>query len=388
MKIVDVCAFYAPRGGGVKTYIRQKLVAGPKLGHEIVILAPGEANHVEHIGPAARLVTIAAPKLPMDRRYFYFDDAEVVHRFLDQERPDFVEASSPWRSASIVANWQSSVPRSLIMHADPLSAYAYRWLGQLFSRPAIDRQFDWFWKHLQRLDRQYDVIISASDNLSSRLKAGGLRKVETNLMGIESGIFTPKLRDEELRRELLARCSLGPEATLLLGVSRHAPEKRLPMLIDAAVAAGNHTAIGLVFAGEGRETPKIIKKIGSNPHLHLLAPIAARSELATLLASADALLHGSDAETFCMAAAEARASGLPIIAPDLGAASDHCIRGAGELYEAGNSAAAARAILKTISNLQEQRTKASVRASNVGTMDDHFSRLFYIYERQAMRRAA
>jgi alpha-1,6-mannosyltransferase len=369
MKIVDVCAFYAPRGGGVKTYIRQKLVAGPKLGHEIVILAPGEANHVEHIGPAARLVTIAAPKLPMDRRYFYFDDAEVVHRFLDQERPDFVEASSPWRSASIVA-------------------YAYRWLGQLFSRPAIDRQFDWFWKHLQRLDRQYDVIISASDNLSSRLKAGGLRKVETNLMGIESGIFTPKLRDEELRRELLARCSLGPEATLLLGVSRHAPEKRLPMLIDAAVAAGNHTAIGLVFAGEGRETPKIIKKIGSNPHLHLLAPIAARSELATLLASADALLHGSDAETFCMAAAEARASGLPIIAPDLGAASDHCIRGAGELYEAGNSAAAARAILKTISNLQEQRTKASVRASNVGTMDDHFSRLFYIYERQAMRRAA
>jgi len=37
---------------------------------------------------------------------------------------------------------------------------------------------------------------------------------------------------------------------------------------------------------------------------------------------------------------------------------------------------------------QEQRTKASVRASNVGTMDDHFSRLFYIYARQAMRCAA
>ena len=27
MRIVDVCAFYAPQGGGVKTYVERKLAA-------------------------------------------------------------------------------------------------------------------------------------------------------------------------------------------------------------------------------------------------------------------------------------------------------------------------------------------------------------------------
>jgi hypothetical protein len=34
----------------------------------------------------------------------------------------------PWRSASTIADWPGNAPRALIMHADPLSAYAYRWL--------------------------------------------------------------------------------------------------------------------------------------------------------------------------------------------------------------------------------------------------------------------
>ena len=42
MRIVDVCSFYTPHGGGVKTYIDQKLRIGPELGAEIVIIVPGE----------------------------------------------------------------------------------------------------------------------------------------------------------------------------------------------------------------------------------------------------------------------------------------------------------------------------------------------------------
>jgi hypothetical protein len=46
MRIVDVCAFYTPHGGGVKTYVEQKLKIGPTLGHEIIILAPGDRYEV------------------------------------------------------------------------------------------------------------------------------------------------------------------------------------------------------------------------------------------------------------------------------------------------------------------------------------------------------
>src|SRR4051794_15708250 len=120
MKIVDVSAFYAPEGGGVRTYVDQKLAAGPASGHEIVILAPGAENRSEARGPRARIEWVASPRFPFDRRYRYFADAATIHRHLDRERPDFVEASSPWRSASAVASWPGDVPRALIMHADPM----------------------------------------------------------------------------------------------------------------------------------------------------------------------------------------------------------------------------------------------------------------------------
>jgi hypothetical protein len=50
MRIVDVAAFYTPFGGGVKTYIDRKMVAGPQLGHEVICVAPGRSNHVEELG--------------------------------------------------------------------------------------------------------------------------------------------------------------------------------------------------------------------------------------------------------------------------------------------------------------------------------------------------
>ena len=47
MKIADVCAFYTPHGGGVKTYIDRKLAIGAAMGHEIVVIAPGSHDRVE-----------------------------------------------------------------------------------------------------------------------------------------------------------------------------------------------------------------------------------------------------------------------------------------------------------------------------------------------------
>ena len=62
MKIVDVCAFYSPKGGGVRTYVEQKLAIGPELGHDITILAPGDKHEIIVRGPNARIVTMPSPR--------------------------------------------------------------------------------------------------------------------------------------------------------------------------------------------------------------------------------------------------------------------------------------------------------------------------------------
>ncbi|WBO23179.1 glycosyltransferase [Sphingomonas abietis] len=380
MRIVDVCAFYAPRGGGVKTYVDRKLAAGARHGHEIVVIAPGEQRATEVRGPGARIEWLPAPKMPFDRNYRYFPDQESIHAALDRLRPDMVEASSPWRAAEAVASWRGSAPRALFMHADPLAAYAYRWFGPVAKRETIDRGFDWFWRHLRRLDARFDLVVSPSRSLADRLTDGGLRQVVTHPLGIASGEFGPEHRDPALRAALLRRCGLGPEATLLLGLGRHAPEKRWPMVVDACMAAGVERPVGLVLVGDGRERAKILRHVGENPHVLLLAPVTDRPALAQLLASADALIHGCEAETFCLVAAEARAAGLPLIAPDRGGAADQARESGGEVYRAADAGSAAQAVLRLIERgVDTLGAEARARAGGVRTLDRHFADLFAAY---------
>ena len=65
MKVVDVCAFYTPHGGGVKTYIERKLKIGAAMGQEIVIIAPGLENRADH--PHRKPSIAGRPTLPLFR---------------------------------------------------------------------------------------------------------------------------------------------------------------------------------------------------------------------------------------------------------------------------------------------------------------------------------
>ncbi len=381
MRIVDVCAFYSPKGGGVKTYIDRKMIAGPAAGHEIVVIAPGPENRVEERGPNARIIFLEQPKFTLDRNYHYFRDEIALHETLDAVQPDIVEASSPWRSARLVGEWRGRAPRALIMHADPLSAYAYRWFGGIATRETIDRQFGWFWRHLLRMDKLFAVTVTAGQSLSDRLIEGGMTNVVTNPMGVADKVFSPSLRDEGLRTRLLERCELDANAALLVAAGRHAPEKRWPMVIEAVTAAGVNAPIGLVLIGDGRDSARVARAAADNPHIELLSPISDRLELARLFASADALIHGCEAETFCMVASEARASGLPLITPDGGGAADQARQAGGWTYVSGDTASAAEAITAFVAaNGPQIRRRAVADAANVRTMEEHFTDLFALYE--------
>lgn len=389
MRILDVCAFFSPEGGGVKTYVRRKMKAGAARGHEIIILAPGARDEIVEERDGAVLATIAAPLFPLDRRYRYFDDEPRLHAALDQWQPDVVEASSPWGSASMVARWPGPAHKSLVMHADPLAAYAYRWFGSFASQQAIDWGFAPFWQHLRKLDEGFDLVVTAGQDLTRRLIEGGLEKVVTVPMGVEPGIFSPDYRDAALRAQLLQHCDLGPEATLLIGLGRLGAEKRWPMVIRAFEGAATARPVGLVLFGNGPQHERVRRAIGYNPHANLFAPIKDRVRLAQVLASADALIHGCEAETFCMVAAEARASGLPLIVPDRGGASDQFVPGRGAIYLSGDQGDLRDKIVDFVADdPAAHRARATADAGQVRTMDEHFQELFDIYAKQLVRRAA
>jgi alpha-1,6-mannosyltransferase len=380
MRIADVSAFYTPAGGGVRTYVEAKLRAAARFGHEMILIVPGERHEVIRRGPGAVIVTIPSPLLPVDRRYRYFDDEAAIHAALDAWQPDHVEASSPWSSAAMVGRWQGSASRSLVMHADPLAAYAYRWLGGFVPTSMIDSWFGWFWRHLRGLGRMFDSVICANAQLAQRLTDGGVTNVETIRMGVEGGLFSPALRSQAVREQVLCALGLDASATLLVGIGRFSAEKRWDMVLRAIGGAARRHPVGLVLVGDGPKRAKLELLANRTRTAMVLPQITDRQELARLLASADALVHGCEAETFCMVAAEARASGTPLIVPDRGAAVDQLVGGAGTVYRAASEVSLERAIGRFIRRGPELQRAAAVRSRLVRTMDEHFADLFARYE--------
>ena len=116
--------------------------------------------------------------------------------------------------------------------------------------------------------------------------------------------------------------------------------------------------------------------------VYLTGAVRDRDRLARLYAVADALVHGSGAETYGLAVAEAKLSGLSVIVPDSGGAADMAPCGSSFVYATGDAAACASAILRALRN-DARRTGAKPAIS---TAEEHFGALFALY-RQLIDRA-
>jgi alpha-1,6-mannosyltransferase len=379
MRVVDVAEFYSPTGGGVRTYIDRKFEAAAQMGHELFVIAPGPSDAFEARG-AGGVITVRAPSLPFDANYHMFWEAAPVHGWLDRLSPDLVEASSPWRGAWIVASWAGAAPRAMFMHADPVASYPQRWLAPVASPQRIDRLFDWFWSYLRGLTRRFSSVVTGGPWLSERLGRQGVDLVTSVPLGVDRGAFSPAMRDERLRSSLLDACGCSDTGRLVIGVGRFHPEKRWPMMVEAVMRASTSAPIGLVLVGDGIDRKRVQRAAAGHPNVRILPPIRDRTLLAAHLASADALVHGCESETFGLIPAEAMASGLPVVGPDRGGFAHLAQPEISEVYRAGDVGAAAAALGRLLARDSVMLKAAAIEAAVGVRRDiDHFADLFDHY---------
>ena len=382
MRIVDVNEFYSPTGGGVRTYVDRKMTILAGMGHELVVIAPGREDRVEERPGGGRIVYVKSPGMPFDRNYGLFWDAAPIHALLDAYRPDVVENCSPWRPAWIVADWTGPALKSFFMHNDNMEAYPKRWLDGIVSGERVERAFGWYDRYQGRFLERFDTVVTNGPALSARMRARGVRVDATMTLGIERRYFSPGLRDDRLRAALLAQCGLPADAHLLLGIGRHHPEKRWPVVIDAVQRAGASVPVGLVILGQGIDTRALERRIGDSPHIRLFRPVYDRARLATIMASADAFIHGADAEPFGLVGYEALASGAPLIVPDTGGMAPLADPRFAETYRARDARSCAEAILRLVGRDRALvRRAAAVAADRVRSDDQHAADLIAHYAR-------
>lgn len=394
MRIVDVNEYYSPTGGGVRTYIDRKMTIMADMGHELICIACGTEDRVEERVGGGRIIYVKTPRIPIDKNYGLFIRAEPIWRWLDELQPDVVECCSPWRPAWIVGKWRGTALKSFFMHNDNIATYPMRWFEGLASPERIVSAWSFYTDYMNRSLRYYDTVVTNGPALTKRYRGRGTHIDASMTLGIERSHFSPGLRDEKLRAAMLAQLDLPPEGHLLLGVGRHHAEKRWPMVVEAVERAGAKMPVGLMLLGQGIASRKLERLIAGSPHIRMFKPVYDRPQFARIMASADALIHGAEAEPFGLVASEAMASGLPLIVPDTGGCAEIADPLTSETYRARDAISAAEAIHRLFAREQAiLRKAATVAAGRVRTDREHVVDIIAYYQslldaRTAARRAA
>jgi len=379
VKIVDVSESYSEHGGGVRTYVHHKLAAAAAAGHEMVIVAPGREDREDRV-EGGRIVWVAGPRSPFDDRYGLFTRPRAVHAVLDREDADVVEGSSPLGGGWAVSRWRGRANTSFVFHTDPVAVWPQTFLAPRLGFERVDRWSRPLWSGLRRMASGYDVTVVSGAWLGERLAAHGIEGARVVPFGIDKRGFSPRHRDASVRARLLADCGLSPRADLLISVSRLDPEKRVPTMLEGFRLAARQRPMGLVLFGRGALERSIRRKVERTPGVHLAGYVGSREEMAAAMASADGLLHGSAAETYGLVVAEAICSGVPIVVPDRGGAAALAGPGYAETYAAGDARSCSTAILRLLARDRDGLGSAAADAAErIGTMDEHFERLFELY---------
>lgn len=276
MRIALVSESFYPAVDGTTTTVRavaDRLVA---TGHDVLVVAPGPGVASYRGCPVARIERPGR--------------SEQVLVALADFGADLVHVASP-----------GPVGRRALKHARALQVPTL--LVQ--QAPVPDLGAD-YWR--VTMARRADQVLVTARWMRGRMAELGIA-APVWTPGVDTRTFTPSLRDPDVR------ANWARNGEVLVGYvgglrNRH-DVRRLAEL-------GSVRGTRLVVVGEGPQRRWLETRL---PTARFLGPLSS-GELASTLANLDVLVHPGLTETCCHALREAAASGLPVVAPAAGGATD------------------------------------------------------------------
>jgi len=168
-------------------------------------------------------------------------------------------------------------------------------------------------QHLRGFHNQTCMTMVPNKLQQAILQEDGYRNVVVLGRGVDTELFSPARRSEQLRN----LWGLGSSEIAVLHVGRMASEKNLNGVIRAYEAILRvQPAARMIWVGDGPQ----LKKMRRQYPEHIFCGSKTGGELAVHYASADVFLFASMTETFGNVVTEAMASGLAVLAYDYAAA--------------------------------------------------------------------
>ncbi|MEN9677091.1 MAG: hypothetical protein RIS76_2987 [Verrucomicrobiota bacterium] len=229
-----------------------------------------------------------------------------LRRLWEQDRPEMVHIATegPLGWSALRAATALGIP---VVSEFRTNFHAYsRHYGVGWLRRPIQR-------YLRHFHNRTACTMVPTGALAGDLAEAGFENLAVVARGVDTRLFDPVRRSEELRRSWGAT----PDTVVVLAVGRLAPEKNLGVLqaAFAAMRRVNPSAV-LVLVGDGPSRSGMQTRCPDA----VFAGMRRGEDLAAHYASADVLLFPSLTETYGNVTPEAMASGLAVVAFDYAAA--------------------------------------------------------------------
>jgi glycosyltransferase involved in cell wall biosynthesis len=311
--VAMVTETYPPEVNGVARTVALMAEGLRRRGHHIQLVRPRQ-NAAEQPASESGFEELLVGGIPIPR-YTQLKMGMPSRRALERAwralRPDLVHIATegPLGWSALAAARRLELPVATDFHTN-FGAYSKHY------------GFSWFaglvQAYLRRFHNRTDCTMVPTAELAHSLERQGFRDLRVVGRGVNPDVFSPAKRSKELR----AGWGAGEDTPVALCVSRFAPEKNFPLVIDAYEAMRNaRPDIRLVLVGDGPMSEALKKRnVG-----YVIAGRLVNGALSAHYASGDIFLFPSTTETFGNVTLEAAASGLGIVAYNYAAAREHLV---------------------------------------------------------------
>ena len=304
MRIVRLANFVAPQSGGLRTSLRELGAGYLAAGHEPVLIIPGDRDTDEQT-EQGRVITLHGPRVQFLGGYRVLTRKRKVAALLSELKPDTLEVSDR-ATLRWTGRWARGhgVPAAMVSHESLTALLAMMPVGPAGLWRAVANALN------RRTARSYPQIICTTEWAAAEFDQISAGNVVRAPLGVDLDTFSPVRHSEPLRT-----CYAAPGETLLVHCGRLSAEKKPHRsLTTLATLRAQGLPVRLVVAGDGplRES---LERIATRDGLPVTFAgfLRGRTDLAALLATADAAIAPGPAETFGLAALEALACGTPVV---------------------------------------------------------------------------
>ncbi len=236
---------------------------------------------------------------------------------------------------------------------------------------------NWIWRYLRWFHESTELTLVPSQETKDLLRKQDFTRLDLWKRGVDSDLFHPKKRSNELREHY----QIG-NRLLVLFVGRMAPEKDLDILLEVMCHLPQEIKerIHWMFVGDG---PLLAKWQEFNLPQATFTGYLEGEQLAKVYSSADLFVFPSSTETFGNVVLEAAASGIPAIGANAGGVEEIIQDGAtGFLCPPRNPEAFTQALVQFLEKpaLLRQMGKEARRYAITQSWEAIFDRLLLQYE--------